>query len=164
MKLSDVRGKAFAMPLHNPSYPRPPYKFYNREFINIVYRTDIELVRELVPEPLEVIGDTVTYEFIRMPDFDRLRRLYRNGAGDPGALHGAGGTVQEGGYVLDMYLDDDLPIAGGRELWGFPKKLANAEESCMRARCWSARCIMARCSAPLARWATSIARSNSRRS
>jgi len=23
-----------------------------------------------------------------------------------------------------MYLDDDAPIAGGRELWGFPKKLA----------------------------------------
>jgi acetoacetate decarboxylase len=24
-----------------------------------------------------------------------------------------------------MYLDDDAPIAGGRELWGFPKKLAS---------------------------------------
>jgi acetoacetate decarboxylase len=24
-----------------------------------------------------------------------------------------------------MFLDDHPPIAGGRELWGFPKKLAN---------------------------------------
>jgi acetoacetate decarboxylase len=24
-----------------------------------------------------------------------------------------------------MYLDDESPIAGGRELWGFPKKLAS---------------------------------------
>src|SRR5258707_13479409 len=24
-----------------------------------------------------------------------------------------------------MYLDDEGPIAGGRELWGFPKKLAS---------------------------------------
>jgi acetoacetate decarboxylase len=24
-----------------------------------------------------------------------------------------------------MYLDDDAPIAGGRELWGFPKKRAS---------------------------------------
>ena len=24
-----------------------------------------------------------------------------------------------------MFLDDELPIAGGRELWGFPKKLAS---------------------------------------
>jgi acetoacetate decarboxylase len=31
---------------------------------------------------------------------------------------------QQGGYVHAMYLDDEAPIAGGRELWGFPKKLA----------------------------------------
>jgi acetoacetate decarboxylase len=30
----------------------------------------------------------------------------------------------KGGYVHSMYLDDHPPIAGGRELWGFPKKLA----------------------------------------
>ncbi len=29
-----------------------------------------------------------------------------------------------GGYVHAMYLNDEGPIAGGRELWGFPKKLA----------------------------------------
>jgi acetoacetate decarboxylase len=28
------------------------------------------------------------------------------------------------GYVHSMYLKDEAPIAGGRELWGFPKKLA----------------------------------------
>jgi acetoacetate decarboxylase len=31
---------------------------------------------------------------------------------------------EDGVYVHSMYLDDDAPIAGGRELWGFPKKLA----------------------------------------
>uniref|UniRef100_UPI00287BC399 acetoacetate decarboxylase family protein n=1 Tax=Burkholderia pseudomallei TaxID=28450 RepID=UPI00287BC399 len=31
---------------------------------------------------------------------------------------------QPGGYTLAMYLNDPPPIAGGRELWGFPKKLA----------------------------------------
>jgi acetoacetate decarboxylase len=31
---------------------------------------------------------------------------------------------QAGGYVHAMYLNDEAPIAGGRELWGFPKKLA----------------------------------------
>ncbi|MCX5495570.1 acetoacetate decarboxylase [Kaistia dalseonensis] len=127
MKISDVRSKAFAMPLHNPSYPRPPYKFYNREFITISYRTDIELVRELVPEPLEVIGDTVTYEFIRMPDSTGFGDYTETGQVIPVRFTGADGVVQEGGYVLDMYLDDDSPIAGGRELWGFPKKLAKPE-------------------------------------
>jgi acetoacetate decarboxylase len=32
---------------------------------------------------------------------------------------------EKGGYVHAMYLDCDPPIAGGRELWGFPKKLAS---------------------------------------
>jgi len=31
---------------------------------------------------------------------------------------------EDGVYVHSMYLDDEGPIAGGRELWGFPKKLA----------------------------------------
>jgi acetoacetate decarboxylase len=28
-----------------------------------------------------------------------------------------------------MYLDDNAPIAGGREIWGFPKKLASPKVS-----------------------------------
>src|SRR5262249_58837979 len=32
---------------------------------------------------------------------------------------------RKGGYSHCMFLNDEPPIAGGRELWGFPKKLAN---------------------------------------
>ena len=58
---AEVREKAFAMPLNDPAYPRGPYKFYNREFVVITYRTDIDRLREVVPEPLEVAADTVAY-------------------------------------------------------------------------------------------------------
>jgi len=58
VKLADVRKNAFAMPLNDPSYPKGPYKFYNREFVVITYRTDPERLRSIVPEPLEVVGDT----------------------------------------------------------------------------------------------------------
>src|SRR3974377_154749 len=68
MKLAELRRQAFAMPLHHPTYPAGPYKFYSREFVVITYRPDPEKLREVVPEPLEVVGDTVAYEFIRMPD------------------------------------------------------------------------------------------------
>jgi acetoacetate decarboxylase len=40
MKLADVAKRAFAMPLTGPAYPRGPYKFYNREFVVISYRSD----------------------------------------------------------------------------------------------------------------------------
>ena len=119
MKLADVRKNAFAMPLNNPAYPRGPYKFYNREFVIITYRTDPELLRAIVPEPLEVVGDTVNYEFIRMPDSTGFGDYTETGQVIPVRFKG-----EEGAYVHSMYLDDEGPIAGGRELWGFPKKLA----------------------------------------
>jgi acetoacetate decarboxylase len=124
MKIADVRGNAFAMPLNDPAYPRGPYKFYNREFIIISYRTDPEVLREVVPEPLEVTSDIVNYEFIRMPDSTGFGDYTETGQVIPVRFRATDGTVQDGGYVHAMYLDDNAPIAGGREIWGFPKKLA----------------------------------------
>src|SRR5262247_198667 len=129
MKLADVRSKAFAMPLNDPAYPSGPYKFYNREFVVITYRTDVDALREVVPEPLEVAGDTVAYEFIRMPDSTGFGDYTETGQVIPVRFRAADGTVQEGGYVHAMYLDDHAPIAGGREIWGFPKKLATPKIS-----------------------------------
>jgi len=124
MKIADIRAKAFAMPLNNPAFPPGPYKFYNREFIIIRYRTDPALLHKLVPEPLVPAGDTVNYEFIRMPDSTGFGDYTETGQVIPVHYKDKDGTVQEGGYVHAMYLDDEGPIAGGREIWGFPKKLA----------------------------------------
>ncbi len=68
MKEHEVRETAFAMPLTSPAFPPGPYRFVNREYLIITYKTDPEKLRALVPEPLEVDGDLVKYEFIRMPD------------------------------------------------------------------------------------------------
>ena len=116
MKLADVRNNAFAMPLNNPAYPRGPYKFHNREFVVITYRTDPDVLRAVVPEPLEPIGDTVNYEVIRMPDSNGFGDYTETGQVIPVRFRGADGAVQEGGYVHAMYLDDNAPIAGGRGL------------------------------------------------
>jgi acetoacetate decarboxylase len=129
MKLADVRKNAFAMPLTNPAYPRGPYKFYDRQYVVISYRTDPEALRAVVPEPLEVAGDIVNYEFIRMPDSTGFGDDTETGQVIPVRLRGADGVTQEGGYVHEMYLDDNSPIAGGREIWGFPKKLASPKIS-----------------------------------
>ena len=120
MKIAEVREKAFAMPLNDPAYPRGPYKFYNREFIVISYRTDPDALRAVVPEPLEVVGDTVNYEFIRMPDSTGFGNYTESGQVIPVTFRGWSGS-----YTHCMFLDDEAPIAGGRELWGFPKKLGS---------------------------------------
>jgi acetoacetate decarboxylase len=45
MKEADVRARAYAMPLTNPAYPPGPYRFNDREFLIITYRTDSEKLR-----------------------------------------------------------------------------------------------------------------------
>ena len=51
-----------------PGLSTGPYRFVNRENLIVTYRTDLQKPRALVPEPLVPEGDTVKYEFIRMPD------------------------------------------------------------------------------------------------
>ncbi len=120
MKVDDVLRKAFAMPLTNPAFPPGPYRFIDREFLVITYRTDPELLREVVPEPLEVNEPLVKYEFIRMPDSTGFGDYTESGQVIPVRFQGRSGS-----YVHAMFLNDEAPIAGGRELWGFPKKLAS---------------------------------------
>jgi len=119
MKIDEVRRNAYAMPLTNPSFPRGPYRFFNREYLIITYRTDPDALRAVVPEPLEIIEPVVKYEFIRMPDSTGFGDYTESGQVVPVRYAG-----QDGLYVHSMYLDCNGPIAGGRELWGFPKKLA----------------------------------------
>ena len=119
MDASEVRRRAFSMPLTSPAYPIGPYRFCNREFLIITYRTDPAKLRELVPEPLQVEEPLVKFEFIRMPDSTGFGDYTESGQVIPVTFQG-----RKGGYSHCMFLDDHPPIAGGRELWGFPKKLA----------------------------------------
>src|SRR5579862_773292 len=120
MKESQVRERAFSMPLTSPAYPRGPYRFRQREYLIIAYRTDGDRLRALVPEPLQVDEPVVKYEFIRMPDSTDFADYTETGQVIPVSFRG-----RKGGYTHCMFLNDDPPIAGGRELWGFPKKLAD---------------------------------------
>jgi acetoacetate decarboxylase len=120
MNIEEVRRSAFAMPLTSPSFPPGPYRFVNREYLIVTYRTDREALRAVVPEPLDIDEPIVKYEFIRMPDSTGFGDYTESGQVIPVEFEG-----KPGGYVHSMYLNDDAPIAGGRELWGFPKKLAS---------------------------------------
>jgi acetoacetate decarboxylase len=120
MKESEIRERAFAMPLTSPAYPPGPYRFVNREFLIITYRTDPEKLRAVIPEPLQFDEPIVRYEFIRMPDSTGFGDYTETGQVIPVRFQGG-----KGGYCHCMFLNDEPPIAGGRELWGFPKKLAS---------------------------------------
>jgi len=121
MRDDEVLERAFAMPLTSPAYPPGPYRFVNREYLIITYHTDPTRLRAVVPEPLELDAREalVKYEFIRMPDSNGFGDYTESGQVIPVSFRG-----RKGGYNHCMILNDEGPIAGGRELWGFPKKLA----------------------------------------
>lgn len=119
MKIDDVRRRAFAMPLTSPAYPPGPYRFIDREFLIITYRTDRAALEAVVPEPLTIEEPIVKYEFIRMPNSTGFGDYTETGQVIPVKFEG-----KEGSYCHAMFLNDGPPILGGRELWGFPKKYA----------------------------------------
>lgn len=122
MTEEEIRQNAFAMPLHNPAFPVGPYRFVDREYLIITYRTDPDQLRKLIPAPLQMAEPIVKYEFINMPDSTGFGHYCESGQVIPVTLDGVAG-----GYVHSMYLNDHPPIAAGRELWGFPKKLGEPE-------------------------------------
>lgn len=122
MNKKQVIQNAFSMPLYSPSYPRGPYRFIDREYLIITYETDMKILKEMVPEPLEVTEPLVKFEFIRMPDSAGFGNYTEAGQVIPVKFAGKSGI-----YTHAMYLDDDTPIVAGREIWGFPKKLAEPQ-------------------------------------
>jgi Acetoacetate decarboxylase len=117
MQAKHVAKSAFSMPLSSPAYPRGPYRFINREFLIVTYRTDPALLRELVPEPLQPAGDTVKFEFIRMPDSTGFGDYTESGQVVPVTYKGKPGT-----YQVAMFLDDEAPLAGGARNLGISEK------------------------------------------
>ena len=118
MKIEEVRKRAYSMPLTSPAFPRGPYRFYDREFFIITYRTDPEAIEKILPEPLTFDEPLVKYEFIRMPNSTGFGDYTESGQVIPVQFNG-----RPGSYTHAMFLNDGAPILGGRELWGFPKKL-----------------------------------------
>lgn len=101
------------------TYPAGPYRFINREFLIITYETNPDLLEALLPPGLELIEPVVKFEFIRMPDSTGFGDYTESGQVIPVRCKG-----EEGTFTIAMFLDCHAPIAGGREIWGYPKKLA----------------------------------------
>jgi acetoacetate decarboxylase len=118
MRRDEVRQQ-LATPLGAPAYPPGgPYRFTDREYLNITYRTDPEALRRVVPEPLVVTEPLVRFEVMRMPDVTGLGAFTESGQvlrvehdGEPAD------------YLHAMYVDSLPSIASGREISAFPKKL-----------------------------------------
>jgi acetoacetate decarboxylase len=108
-----------SMPVIGGSYPHGPYRFIHREYLIISYESDPALIRQALPEPLEPTGNIVNFEIMSMPDSSGFGDYTESGQVIPCTFKG-----EACNFTVQMYLDDEPPISGGREIWGFPKKYA----------------------------------------
>jgi acetoacetate decarboxylase len=116
MRLADVPKQA-STPLGAPAFPKGPYRFRNREYLNITYRTEREALEAVVPEPLEIEEPLVRFEVINMPDVTGLGSYTESGQVIQVRHRG-----ERADYVHVMYVDNHPAIASGRERSAFPKK------------------------------------------
>ncbi|MEW2317693.1 acetoacetate decarboxylase [Streptomyces bauhiniae] len=116
MRKQDV-ARLFTTPVDSSAYAPTRYRFTDREYLNIYYRTDPEALRRLVPEPLTVTDPVVRFEMMRMPD--------TTGLGDyteAGQLIAVEHEGEQGEFNLAMYVDSVPAISSGREYSAYPKK------------------------------------------
>jgi acetoacetate decarboxylase len=103
-------------PLTAPPYTRTRRRFTDREYLNIVYRTDPDALRHAVPEPLQVRDDLVRFEVMHMGDVPGFGPYTECGQAIPVAYEG-----EEGEYLHAMYLNSFAGTAAGRESSAYPK-------------------------------------------
>lgn len=120
MKKSDVLALP-SMPLQSPTYPRGPYKFFNRQYLIVSYKTDPAAIREALPEPLQPVGDTVSVQWLDLPDGEGFGAYSAAAQIIPCTFNG-----EQCNFVSQMYVDNTPPLTGGREIWGYPMKFGKA--------------------------------------
>jgi acetoacetate decarboxylase len=102
----------------SPLCPSFPYTYRSVEVLTLVYRTDLEAVRRVLPPPLVPAGDRVLIHIYNMPDTEWLGSYNECnvmvGAELPGKAIG--------GFSPYFLINSDGGLALGREIHGQPKK------------------------------------------
>ena len=117
--MTEERPKtASGMPTWCPLYRLPPMEYKNVWQAVVVFRTTAETIDELVPKPLVANPDNLMFVQISRMFADAFGAYNEMILGVPVIAQG-----KQANYSLYLVLDNDIAIGGGREIWGYPKKL-----------------------------------------
>ena len=117
-KASKKSNHPYSTPALSGVYREPPYEYRDSSTAVVQFETDAQTLRNLVPEPLKPNKDN--FMFVSVTDF------MSSGFGRYLEAHiFTHATFQNRvvNYSIYLILDNDVAICGGREIWGFPKKL-----------------------------------------
>jgi acetoacetate decarboxylase len=98
-----------------------PIRFTGAEMVLVLARTDPAVAAAVLPKPLQAPKDPVVSAFVAHYPETNFGVNYYEGALFVGAEY----RGERGLYCLAMPVDDDTAMIGGREQYGYPKKMAD---------------------------------------
>ena len=116
-------AKLLSMPVSASLYPEPPYYYTNAELVTIVYTVNRDAVASIVPEPLKLPRSPMVMAFVAWYPETTIGPYHEAATLIQSFLKTDAGRV-EAFYCNSMFVDSDIALAAGREIWGYPKKLA----------------------------------------
>jgi len=95
--------------------------FFDAEMAIVFFRTDPDFVKRIIPEPLKPSAEPFALAFMAKYPKTNFGSIYNEAA--LSILVEYEGEL--GGYCLTMPVTEDMALIGGREIFGFPKKIAD---------------------------------------
>lgn len=96
------------------------FVFYEAEVLTIFFETEPEIVKNLLPSPLQPAAIPMGIAFAANYPETNFGVSYMESA----LFLTADYEGEQGIYCLSMPVDNDIALIGGREIFGFPKKMA----------------------------------------
>jgi len=121
-RVSKTGSKAYSTPELSGLYGRPPFEYRDSTMLLVQFETDPRVLRRLVPAPL--VPNRNNHMFVSVADFlcSGFGRYY-----EAHIFTHATFKRRPVNYSIYLVLDNDVAIGGGREIWGFPKKLGRLQ-------------------------------------
>ena len=118
----NLKNAQYSMPADAAAYQSPPFYYRNTRSISVAFETDIEAALQALPAPLAIAEPaTAVLSFYEYPwtTFgaynEAILSLLVEHKGRPMS------------YIMHIAVTTEPPMLAGREIWGFPKKLAQIE-------------------------------------
>lgn len=114
----------FVKPLEEMlKYATESSDFYDAETLTVIWETRPLIVKRLLPPPLKPAKRPIAMAFIANYPRTNFDVAYRESA----LFLWAEFNGVEGMYCLAMLVTNDIAMAGGREIYGYPKKMADVK-------------------------------------
>ncbi len=104
-------------------YISNPTTFYDAQMLTVYWETKPEIIKRILPPPLKPAKRPLVHAFIANYPRTNFCPAYKEAA----LFILADFNGELGTYCLSMPISDGMAMALGREIYGFPKKMAEIE-------------------------------------